>query len=151
MTLKDRWVPHKGLLVLLIRWGLGLTFVVASWHKILDPGAFAKIIYGYGIFPAITINLLAIWVPIIEMLGGLCLLFGFWKRTALVSLNLLLTGFVLIIGFNLIRGHEFDCGCFSFSGGSSNWDALWLLIRDLGMLGAGIFLLRLQGFRISSS
>ena len=145
MTLNDRLGSHGGTLLVLIRLGLGLTFVVASWHKFMDPGGFAKIIYGYGIFPGVVINLLAIWVPMIEMLGGLCLLVGVWKRPALMGINFLLIGFILIIGFNLIRGHEFDCGCFSLTGGSDTWDAVWLLVRDLGLLGAGLFFLRLHG------
>ena len=34
------------------RWILGGMFVYASYNKILAPAVFAKIIYGYGLFPA---------------------------------------------------------------------------------------------------
>jgi hypothetical protein len=55
--LRNSWVE------LAFRWILGLTFVYASYHKILVPADFAKIIYGYDLFPEILINLIAIVVP----------------------------------------------------------------------------------------
>ena len=47
---------------------LGVTFVYASYHKILAPAEFAKIVYGYGLFPHETINLIAIIIPFIELI-----------------------------------------------------------------------------------
>ncbi|MCP4023045.1 MAG: DoxX family membrane protein [Desulfobacteraceae bacterium] len=125
---------------LLIRVILGLTFIIASVHKIIDPAGFAKIIYGYGIFPDVLINIIAIIVPFIELVAGLCLLTGLYFRSALILINLLLLGFICIISFNLLRGYQFDCGCFSFSGTNSASSAVSLLIRDILLLGIGMFL-----------
>ena len=80
-----------------IRLVLGLTFVWASWHKILVPGEFARIIYGYGVFPGPSINLLAIGLPYVELLAGLCLIFGIYKRPALILINAMLLGFSLLL------------------------------------------------------
>lgn len=130
----------------LIAWGLriilGLVFIWASGHKILAPDQFAMILYGYGIFPGRIINLLAIWVPFVELAAGICLISGVYKRSALILINAMLLGFILIIGFNLIRGYEFDCGCFSFGQTSDTASAVGLLVRDVLMLGAGLLLWR---------
>ena len=123
----------------IIRFVLGLTFIWASWHKMMNPGEFAKIIYGYGVFPEISINAIAIVLPYIEFISGICLISGILPKSALFIINALLTAFILLIGFNLARGHTFNCGCFSISeaGNASAWS---LLIRDLLLLLAGIYL-----------
>lgn len=124
----------------LLRLILGISFVWASWHKILAPDQFALILYGYGVFPADSINLLAIWVPFVEMLTGICLITGVYKRPALILINSMLVCFIVIIAFNLIRGHQFDCGCFSFADTKDSASAVGMLVRDVLMLGAGLFL-----------
>ncbi len=133
----------------LIPWGirlvLGVTFVWASWHKIVAPDQFARILYGYGIFPGSLINLLAIGIPFVELTAGLCLISGVYRRSALILINAMLLAFILVIAFNLIRGHQFDCGCFSFEGNKDTASAVGLLIRDILMLGAGLFLLNRFG------
>ncbi len=118
---------------------LGVTFVYASYHKINDPAAFAKVIYGYNLFPQVSINILAIIIPFIELMAGFSLIFGLYPRSALAILNGLLVAFILAIGFNLARGHEFECGCFAFKGGDPKTSAVNLLIRDMILLSAGIY------------
>ncbi len=119
---------------------LGLTFIWASWHKMVAPGEFAKIIYGYGVFPGICINLIAIFLPYLEALAGVCLVTGILPRSSLVIINWLLTAFIVLIGFNLFRGHVFDCGCFSVSETHATASAWSLLIRDFLLLSIGICL-----------
>ena len=60
------------------RWLLGATFIYASYSKILAPAVFAKIIYGYDLFPAMLINLFAILLPFVELIAGLALIIGFY-------------------------------------------------------------------------
>lgn len=128
-----------------LAWGirvvLGLVFIYASVHKILAPDQFALVLFGYGVFPGNMINIMAITVPFVELISGACLILGWFRRSALILINAMLTVFVLLISVNLIRGHEFDCGCFSF-GQTTASSAVELLIRDLLMLGAGLFLWR---------
>ena len=120
---------------------LGITFIYSSFHKIEDPAGFAKILYGYGMFPHFSINILAICVPFVELTTGFCIIFGLYPRSALLIINTLLVLFILLISFNLVRGHQFDCGCFS-SLPTQNQTLLniYSLIRDIILLGAGIFL-----------
>jgi len=135
--LKQGWLAWVQLILRIV---LGVTFIWASIDKILNPGEFAKIIYGYAVFPEISINVIAIFLPYVECLTGLCLITGFLSRSALVIINGLLVGFILLIGFNLFRGHTFDCGCFSVSETQAAASAWSLLIRDFLLLGAGVFL-----------
>ncbi len=124
----------------LLTCALGAVFFYASFHKITNPAEFAKIIYGYGLFPGSLINLFAIWVPFVELVCGICLISGVFRQSALLVCNAMLLGFILIISINLIRGHEFDCGCFSFAHHNSTQAAISLLIRDGFLLATGLYL-----------
>ena len=95
------------------RWILGITFIYASYYKILSPTDFSKMVYGYNLFPDVLINLIAIFLPFVELISGLSLLLGIYPRSAALIINGLLLAFILILTINIIRGHEFDCGCFS--------------------------------------
>lgn len=141
MKLKKRQNKHYSeLFHFIIRLTLGMTFIYASYHKIADPAGFAKIIYGYSVFPNTSINLLAIVIPFIELVAGFSLILKLYPRSALFIINGLLTGFVLLIGFNLLRGHQFDCGCFSVAGQNQIASSIDLLIRDILLLASGIYL-----------
>ncbi len=67
-------------LELALRWLIGAVFIYASIPKILEPDLFAKIIYGYDLFPKILINIIAITVPYIELVTGLFLVFGIFPK-----------------------------------------------------------------------
>ncbi|NOX34020.1 MAG: DoxX family membrane protein [Deltaproteobacteria bacterium] len=137
--MENKYTPA---LVLIIKLVLGITFIYASYHKIADPARFAKTLYGYAIFPGFSINILAITIPFIELVAGFSLIFGLYPRPALLIINILLSGFILIIGFNLLRGHNFDCGCFSFSSNSGVLSNINLLIRDFLLLVSGIYMFK---------
>ena len=134
-------------LELLLRWGLGGMFIYASIHKILHPDIFAKIVYGYDLFPHVAINLIAILVPYIELTSGLCLLTGVFPKGASMVINALLFLFIVFISINLIRGHQFDCGCFSADEQTMNTPGWTLLIRDMISLAAGVYVLLFNGPR----
>ena len=125
----------NGWLDLTLRWLLGGLFVLASAHKIMDPAGFAKIIYGYGLFPSAAINLIAIILPYVELTAGLALIVGFYPRAAAVILSCLLLAFILAIAINAARGHVFDCGCFS-SDEAALWQGSpgWMLGRNALLL-----------------
>ena len=113
------------------RWILGVIFVYASIHKILEPAHFAKIIYGYYLFPDDSINLIAIFLPFLEIFAGTALLLGVYPRSAALLINIMLFAFIIAISINLVRGHEFDCGCFSFGERGYTSSATQLLVRDI--------------------
>jgi uncharacterized membrane protein YphA (DoxX/SURF4 family) len=129
---RNSWVE------LAARWILGLTFIYASYHKILAPSDFAKIVYGYNLFPDAFVNLIAIIVPFLELVAGLSLIFGFYPRAAALIVNGLLIIFVVILSINLIRGHEFDCGCFSLQNSAYSASSESMIIRDFIYLVLGL-------------
>jgi hypothetical protein len=131
-----------------LRWLLGGLFVMASAHKIMDPAGFAKIVYGYGLFPAASINLIAIIVPFVELTAGLALVIGVYPRAAALVLSGLLLAFILIIGINVLRGHVFDCGCFS-NGEAALWQNQpgWMLGRNAALLLIGWSVIAFRGHR----
>lgn len=127
------------ILYLLVRTSLGLVFLWASWDKILCPDKFAAIIANYDILPAATINLAALVLPWIEMICGVLLLVGRLIPGAVLVLNTLLVVFILATSFNLYRGLDVDCGCFSVAPGTGGKTIL-NLVRNGLLLAAGIWL-----------
>ena len=114
-------------------------FVVAALPKIADPPAFAHMIYNYRLMPGGLVNALALVLPWVELLAGLALILGVWKKEAAVVAAVLLLVFIVAIGINLARGHAVDCGCFDLrSAGKSREELLtemkWVLLRDVGFL-----------------
>ncbi len=120
------------------RWFLGITFLYACSHKIPAPDYFAKIIYGYYLFPDFTINLIAIILPFLELFSGVALILGIYPRSAAVITNGMLLAFIIALSINLIRGQEFDCGCFSFGEPGYTSSVGQLLIRDIIYFSVGL-------------
>lgn len=116
---------------LILRFFIGVIFIYASIHKIVYPAQFAKIVYGYALFPPITINLIAIIVPYLELIMGSALILGIYTRAAAIISASLLFSFIIIISINMIRGHEFDCGCFTDNSKYLPHSTSMLLIRDI--------------------
>ncbi len=126
---------------------LGMIFIYAGGHKIPDPAQFAKIIYGYGLFPAIVINPTAIILPFVEVYAGLFLVTGIYPRGAALVTSVMLSVFIVAISINLVRGHTFDCGCFSFGEKESGRAVVELLIRDILLLLPAVHVLCFRGKR----
>jgi uncharacterized membrane protein YphA (DoxX/SURF4 family) len=132
---------------LLVRLSLGALFIYSSLHKIEYPSAFAKVIYGYALFPQISINILAIMVPFLEFFSGLSLVFGVYPKSGVLIINAMLIFFVFAISINLIRGHEFDCGCLSFGESNTSSSNTLVLIRDVICIVFGTYLLYFSDVR----
>jgi putative oxidoreductase len=134
------WLTHPWLTIRL-QIGLGVIFVAASLPKILDPPAFAHMVYNYRLVPSPLVNAMALAMPWFELLLGAALVLGLWRRTAAISLAGLLSIFIVAIGINLARAHPVNCGCFDVhAAGKSPAELLaemrWVLLRDSGMLAA---------------
>jgi len=122
---------------------LGMIFIYASWDKIINPVQFADILYNYKILPLSVINLISVFLPWLELITGLFLIFGIFIRTSAKILTTLLIIFIITITINIIRGLDFDCGCFSTIKTDSGSNPYLLLIRDI--------LLLIPGFAIISN
>lgn len=118
---------------------LGVIFVAAALPKIVDPPSFAHMIYNYRMLPLPLVNVSALVLPWVELLSGLALVLGIWRRTATGIIGALLLVFVAAIGWNLAQGNAIDCGCFDVSARDRSVeerlaDMRFVLLRDVGML-----------------
>lgn len=118
---------------------LGVIFIVAALPKIVDPPAFAQMIYNYKLLPRPMIAPLAIFLPWLELLCGLALVLGIWRRTATIFIGGMLIVFIIAIGINLAKGNAVNCGCFDVSAAAKSKPELltemrWVIARDVGML-----------------
>jgi len=107
-------------------------------------------IYNYKLAPGWAINALAITLPWVELLAGLALILGVWKREAAALIGLMLLAFIAAVGINLARGHAIDCGCFDVRDAGKTEaqrlaDMRWVIARDAGMLLLVAQLLRATG------
>jgi cobalt-zinc-cadmium efflux system protein len=130
-----------------VRLLVGVIFIAASIGKILHPSTFAQMVYNYQILPDAFINVTAIVLPWLELVLGGLLIVGLWIPGTVVLANLLFLTFFGSLLFNLARGLDIHCGCFSTS---TQGDPLtsWYVIRDAlflllgGYLFYGVFVMR---------
>ncbi len=121
------------------RLALGGIFLYASLDKIAHPRPFAEIIANYAILPEWLVTLPALILPWLELLAGLLLIAGVWRRSAAALLSLLLLAFILALGVNAVRGIDVSCGCFSTSAEITE-NAWGLILRDLLILLPGLLI-----------
>lgn len=121
-------------LSLLFRLALGGIFFYAALHKIIEPGDFAKQVYGYKFLPGSLINLFAMFLPWLEAVAGLLLIVGCFTRGSALAIALMLLAFIIAISFNVVQGNSFDCGCFKAGEEGKVSDPIELLFRDIALL-----------------
>jgi uncharacterized membrane protein YphA (DoxX/SURF4 family) len=137
---KVQW-KQDGPLALLARLILGAVFIYASMDKIAHPAAFAKAVYNYQILPDVLINLTAIILPWLELILGLFLIIGLFREATVYLVTVLLAVFLGAILFNLARGLNIHCGCFTTSmQGTNNAPMVWYVFRDSLFLLPALFL-----------
>ena len=135
---------------LVLRLVLGAFFVYASLDKIWSPAAFAKIVYQWQVAGPVPSNLVAVTLPWIELLAGLLLVAGVWKRESSLVIALLLVVFLVAAASVIARGIDVEnCGCVSVAKAEarSSWPPAWtkgvgwfLVSRNLVLLGAALVL-----------
>lgn len=129
-------------IALAVRIFLGFIFIYASIDKIINPAAFADVIYNYQILPENLINATALLLPWIELICGICLILGKWLPGSVFIVNGLLIIFTGALIFNMARGLNIHCGCFSSTVETvQESEMLWTVLRDVVFLIPGLFLL----------
>ena len=120
---------------------LGAVFIFAATSKISSPQEFADSIAAYKILPFPAINLLALGLPLFEVVCGFLVLTGFFLRIGLLGVLGSLAVFISALITVLIRGLSIDCGCF---GGHSWLDSNpWItLLRDGNFFVLAVFAYR---------
>jgi putative oxidoreductase len=141
-----RFLRHRAV-YWIVSIGLGAVFVYASLDKIANPLEFAKIVYRYrlagptaalGVVPA---NTLAVVLPWLELLTGVLLITGVWRREAAALAGGMLVMFLVAVSYVLWQGIDVaHCGCFTVGGEGRS--AGWTLIAsDLGLLALAVYVM----------
>jgi putative oxidoreductase len=137
------WRGHAWL-ALGARLYLGAVFLLACWHKILDPASFALDVATYQILPLELVNLFAIILPWVEAAAGLMLILGFRARAAALLVAAMMVMFMVALTLALRGGLQMSCGCFASAGAEEDLISGWTLLRDLGWLILALYVLWLD-------
>jgi uncharacterized membrane protein YphA (DoxX/SURF4 family) len=135
----NSWTRQR-VIILAARLILGGVFVFASINKVLHPEAFAEAVYNYQILPNNLINLTAIVLPWLELVLGSLLIIGVWLPGSILISNLLLLTFIGVLVYNISRGLDIHCGCFSTEL-SQDPLSIWTIARDAVFLVPAVYLL----------
>jgi putative oxidoreductase len=113
---------------------IAAVFVYAGTLKVLNPVQFAHDIDNYKILPwSIGVGL-AFYLPWLEILCGLALIFRLLYRGAVSILTALVAVFLVATVAAKVRGLDITCGCFGHA--SQNWSFPAHLALDLAILAA---------------
>ncbi len=136
-------ITHKNHLNTLERAGrvlLGAIFVYASLDKIIEPAAFAQAIANYQILPPAWVNAVALILPWLELVSGICLITGKLMRGGALAITLMLFVFMGALGYNAYRGVDIACGCFSLNNEGAG--RIYMdLSRDAALLAVALMVL----------
>lgn len=130
-----------------LRFLTGAIFTVAGVSKISDPIGFFSTLMQFQLFPDLALRFLAVYVPWLELVTGLCLLLGLMHRSAGLVFAVLNVLFSFSIMSVIVRGIEVDCGCFGLLGdalGLPDAADKWAVLRNLLFIamGLGVFFIK---------
>ena len=120
-------------LSLIFRFILGVVFIYASYHKILDPGSFSDNIHNYHITDNFVWaeNLAALIIPWLELIVGVFLIFGvFLEGATSITIGLYIF-FIIILSQAVFRGIDVHCGCFKTEADAGVTDLRMELIKRI--------------------
>jgi uncharacterized membrane protein YphA (DoxX/SURF4 family) len=125
---------------IVFRVALAVIFLFAAVPKMLDPVDFAKAITNYRVsLPFIGqsyVFLVAGFMPALEAVAAVALLWNRTKRTACLLILAMLLLFIVLIAQALFRGLNIDCGCFGSGAGTALAQKVDLLkiLENVGMM-----------------
>lgn len=140
--------PWLGLVVRLV---VGGVWLVAGAIKLPEPADSVAAVRAYQALPPDLVAPVGQLLPVVEVVVGGMLVAGLLTRTAATVSAVLLVGFLVGIISVWVRDIDIDCGC--FGGGGLDLDAKskypWEIARDVALLAASLWLVRLRGSRLS--
>ena len=120
-------------LVLIFRIILGVVFIYASYHKILDPVSFSNNIHNFHITDNLiwAENMAALIIPWLELIVGVFLIFGvFLEGATSITIGLYIF-FIIILSQAVYRGIDVHCGCFKTEADAGVTDLRFELIKHI--------------------
>jgi hypothetical protein len=121
-----------------LKWALALLFIFAGAVKLRDPKAFAQAVSQYGLVPDGFAPVLALGLPLVEVLAGLGLLAN--VRFSLGAILAMLLMFLGVLGYAIAADLDIDCGCFTAAELAARGSVKAAFFQDLGFLAAALFL-----------
>lgn len=126
------WIRHP-FPALLVRLYVGGVFVYASLNKINFPAEFSDNIASYMLVPYWLVNPMAVFLPWIELVSGVCLMAGIRVRASASVICTLLGIFTTAVIVVIVKKTPIDCGCFQNVGDPVSWltvgrDLIWLVM-----------------------
>ena len=100
---------------LVVRLALGCLFLWSSLPKIRQPYDFLSSVYNYELVGPKFGVLVAMVLPWLELLVGICLVGGIFISGALLASIGMAAMFTFVLAWSLYQGLEISCGCFSTS------------------------------------
>ena len=135
---------------------LGIVFIYASYHKILDPAVFSKNIHNFHTTDNLiwVENLVALILPWLELIVGVFLIFGvFLEGSTSITIGLYIF-FIIILSQAVFRGIDVHCGCFKLETDAGVTDLRFELIRriveDFILLGMAFIVQIRDKYKLSS-
>ena len=132
------WITHP-FSALMVRFYIGGLFIYASLNKINFPAEFSDNIAAYILVPHFLVNPMAVFLPWIELMSGVCLVAGIRVRACAAVICTLLGLFTTALIVVLLKKTPIDCGCFQNVGDPVSFVTL---LRDLIWLAMGIYVFR---------
>ncbi|MBU0529983.1 DoxX family membrane protein [bacterium] len=99
------------IIVLIARILVGGILVYSSIDKIVDPNGFANAINNYHIVPLGLENIMAIVLPWMELIAGICLVLGVFIDGAAFLVIAIMVIFIIAISYAILSGYNIECGC----------------------------------------
>ncbi len=127
----------RGILGRLLAIVVGVVFIYAGFLKIRDPLHFASDINNYQMVPWSIGIRMAFYLPWLEVLCGLALIFHRLFAGAVAITTFLMVVFIGATAWARMQGIDVSCGCFGSA--SSNLSLTWHLILDAGLLFALVY------------
>lgn len=120
--------PYK-----IVRFALAALFIYGGVVKLFDPKDFAATISTYDLVPELFLPVVAIGLPIIEVIAGIALLFDrIWGHHLI---TILLAVFVFVLGYGVLGNLNVDCGCFGAEELDKQAGLRAAFYRDLALIG----------------
>ncbi|PYK31034.1 MAG: DoxX family protein [Verrucomicrobia bacterium] len=118
---------------------VGGIFIYAGVVKVIDPVQFGLDIDNYKTLPWFVSVRLALYLPWLEILCGVALVFRFLYRGGLSILTALILLFIGATVAAKARGLDITCGCFGHA--SQHWSFAQHMAVDLGIFAGLVALL----------
>lgn len=117
----------------IIRIALAGLFIYGGVVKLFSPKAFAATISTYNLVPEMLLPVVAIGLPVVEIIAGFGLIFN--KSWGLHLISGLLVLFVFVLGYGVLGDLNVDCGCFSTEELDKQAGLRMAFYRDLILIG----------------